>query len=324
MAKRKRLGPANLTAMGSPEEPPALETKSAFNTPSGRAPVAQVASDTATHAALDKLAAEVSDARATGRMVVELAHYDIEVDHLVRDRIHVDPDELAALKASILARGQQTPVEVMDLGEGVYGLISGWRRLKALKELFHETGQVEFATVLAVVKPMESVADSYVAMVEENEIRADLSFYERARLACEAARLDVYPDSATAVRKLFASGSRARRSKINTFVRLYEALGQDLTFPTHIPERLGLSLVKAIEADPGVAKRISRALSAKTFESYDDERKVLEAALKKAAAAASEPVTGVQVRRKGQTLTLTGPDVTIELEQALREWLQNR
>ena len=330
MAKRKRLGPANLTSLSAPEggaaDLPPLETKSAYTPPSGRAPVAQVASDTATHAALDQLASEVSNARATGRMVVELAHYEIEVDHLLRDRVHVDPDELAALKASIQSRGQQTPVEVMDLGDGVYGLISGWRRLKALKELFHETGQVEFATVLAMVKPMETAAESYVAMVEENEIRADLSFYERARLASEAAKLGIYHDSTTAVRELFASGSRARRSKINTFVRLYEALGGDLTFPTYIPERLGLALVKAIEGDPAVAKRLSRRLQSETFENYDQERRAIEAALRKDAPAqnpALEPISGVRVQRKGQRLTLSGPAVTAELEQALVDWLRN-
>jgi hypothetical protein len=32
-------------------------------------------------------------------------------------------------------------------------------------------------------------------MVEENEIRAGISFYERARLAAEAAKLGIYPDA---------------------------------------------------------------------------------------------------------------------------------
>jgi hypothetical protein len=82
-------------------------------------------------------------------------------------------------------------------------------------------------------------------MVEENEIRAGMSFYERARLAAEAAKLGIYPDPAAAIAALFASASPAKRSKIGSFVRVHEALGDALRYPTAIPERLGLALAAA-------------------------------------------------------------------------------
>lgn len=322
MAKRKRLKPALLVDGTDTDNAPILETKSVV-------PLAQVAGDTAAHAALAELADEVKSARSKGRMVRELAHYEIVRDHLLRDRMHVDPEEMAALKASIQARGQQTPIEVIDLGEGDFGLISGWRRVRALKELFEETGEAEYATILALVKPIETAQDSYLAMVEENEIRADLSFYERARLASEAARLGVYPDSAAAVRTLFAAGSRARRSKINSFVRLYEALGEMLAFPTYIPERLGLGLVKAIESDEGFVAQVARSLRGGAAKTHDDERAILEQCLRqgreKAAPSAQEvSIQGISVQRKGQKLTLSGPAVTEGLERDLRGWLRSR
>jgi len=332
MAKRKRLTPPNPSQNLALEDPkaPLLETKSVNPlglASQGRPPVAQVAGDTAAHAALAELAEEMEGARASGRMVRELAPYEIKRDHLLRDRMHVDADEMEALKASIRERGQQTPIEVVDLGDGVFGLISGWRRLRALKELHQETEEAKYATVLALVKPMESVADSYVAMVEENEIRADLSFYERARLASEAAKLGIYPTSMKAVRHLFASGSRARRSKINSFVRLYEAIGRDLTFPTHIPEKLGLALVKAIEEDARLAGRLTIALQKAAPKTADEERGVLENCLKGDQPPAPsvnkiEAVPGVTLQRKGQKLTLSGDGVTEALEEALLEWLR--
>jgi ParB family chromosome partitioning protein len=47
--------------------------------------------------------------------------------------------------------------------------------------------------VLALIRRPETSADAYLAMVEENEIRAGISFYERARLAAEAAKLGSIP-----------------------------------------------------------------------------------------------------------------------------------
>ncbi|MEM6409805.1 MAG: ParB N-terminal domain-containing protein, partial [Pseudomonadota bacterium] len=195
MAKRKRLTPASITATATGAESPSdapLETKVGY--PLGvappartRAPIAQVAGEASAQAALTEVAEELQTARDTGRLVQMLALEAVKVDHLHRDRMVSDAEEMAALKASIAARGQQTAIEVVDLGEGQYGLISGWRRLQALSALRDETDEARFEHVQALIKPIETVSDSYVAMVEENEIRADLSYYERARLACEAA-----------------------------------------------------------------------------------------------------------------------------------------
>ena len=90
-------------------------------------------------------------------------------------------------------------------------------------------------------------------MVEENEIRVGLSYYERARIAARAAELGVFPDTASALARLFASASRAKRSKIGSFLRLYTALDDRLRFPAAIPERLGLRLARALDADAGLA-----------------------------------------------------------------------
>ena len=101
------------------------------------------------------------------------------------------------VKASIRAHGQRTPAEITMLDEGDedghspyrFGLISGWRRLRALSELYEETGEVRFATIKALMQPEAEAAASYVAMVEENEIRAALSYYERARLVADQHQL---------------------------------------------------------------------------------------------------------------------------------------
>ncbi|RLJ36182.1 ParB family chromosome partitioning protein [Litoreibacter meonggei] len=336
MAKRKRLTPAALTeSTPSLASSAALETKAHYPlgvAPSGvtRAPIAQVAGDTAAHAALEELATALETARVSGRLVQDIALDDIKADHLLRDRMGVDTQEMDALKTSLLARGQQTPIEVIALEGGGYGLISGWRRLSAFAALHAETGESRFAKIQALIKPITSVTDSYVAMVEENEIRSNLSFYERARLASEAARLGVYPDSMEAVRALFASGSRARRSKINSFVRLHEGLGSQLSFPAHIPERLGLALVKALDADAGFAARVDDALQQAGSADPDAERAVLEQVLRKGGAAKPakpapvEVAPGVALSARSGRLVLSGRGVTDALEQDLIRWLGTR
>ena len=74
---------------------------------------------------MQDLAAEVTAAREEGRMVVTLPLEAVEEGHLVRDRLAVNTKEMTALVDSIRARGQQAPVEVVDLGAGRYGLFRG-------------------------------------------------------------------------------------------------------------------------------------------------------------------------------------------------------
>ena len=347
MAKRKRLTPAALT----PDSPAGtgIETKSQpVRPPSSvtRAPIAQVAGDTAARAALEDLAGEVNKARATGRLVQSLPLSDVQANHLLRDRIVSDPDEMGALKRSIQARGQQTAIEVVELEGGGYGLISGFRRLAALKELFKDTEDQQFATVQALIKPKDSASDSYVAMVEENEIRVDISLYERARIAVEAVKLGVYPTASQAVQTLFAHASPAKRSKIKSFIRIHDVLGPVLSFPAAIPERLGLSLSAALEASDDFGRKLRDNLRNNPAQDAAKERQLLERALRPSKAVKptskvrrtrpsssagqampaqeDEIVSGVTVTEREGALVLSGRNVTPALRADLIGWLKSR
>ena len=338
MAKRKRLTPAEVNA---PETgtTAALETKSFPSYPLGvaptvnhRPPIAQVAGDAATQAALDAVTDELRSAKVEGRMVQSIALDLIDVDHLVRDRMTHDAAEMAALRSSLRARGQQTPIEVLEVGQGRYGLISGWRRLCALKDLFEETKEARFSHIQALIKRVDTVSDAYIAMVEENEIRADLSFYERARLAAEAVRLKLYPNTGQAVQGLFVRASAAKRSKIGSFIVVHDALGDALRFPTAIPERLGLALAGALQKDAGFGPRLRDALRKTPPQDATDERSRLERALRKGAAAKpaqkgsekAEVASGVFLEARQGRVVLTGKAVDARLRQDLTAWLAKR
>ena len=154
MAKRRRLTPAQSDYLGSAGP---LETK-AWGAPSrpgleasalAPPPIAQVAGETSAVAALAEVSGALAGARAEGRLVQRLPLDAVEIDYLVRDRLGIDVEEMAALVESIRLHGQRTPIEVTEIAPGSvsgnvsgrFGLISGWRRLTALRQLADETGE---------------------------------------------------------------------------------------------------------------------------------------------------------------------------------------
>ncbi|MEI4473726.1 ParB N-terminal domain-containing protein [Frigidibacter sp. MR17.24] len=308
MAKRRRLSPAQELYLS---ETPALETKSALppspasevapepapeaapvgagparvrpSMSAGRvAPIAHVAADGAAQAALAELSAEMAAARAEGRLLLSLPLEAVAAAYLVRDRMETDEEELGHLVASIRTHGQRSPIEVAELAQPLggarYGLISGWRRLAALRRLA-EAGEGPGRVLAQLRRPAEA-SEAYVAMVEENEVRLGLSYYERARIAAKAVEEGVFETEKQALLQLFSAVSRAKRSKIRSFVAIYHALDGALRFPAAIPERLGLELARLVEADPGEARILAGTLAADPAATPEEELARLGAAVR--------------------------------------------
>lgn len=314
MAKRKRLEVPTETV------PADLETKSAFSAPRAHMPIAEVAGEVAGRAALEEVAREMTAAEEEGRVVKKLPLDRIVLRHLARDRMVLDEEEMTALMASLEARGQQTPIEVLPIGDGTYGLISGLRRMEALRRL----GQEE---VLAILRRPETSQAAYQAMVEENEIRADLSFYERAQIAVAAVGQGVYPSTKAAVKGLFAHAPATKRSKITKFVTICEELGGVLRFPAAIPEHLGIKLAQAMEGKPDYASGIAVRLMQADVQDASSERAVLEAALKGPEAPKPDRIDlapGLRLETKAGRAVLSGQAVDAAFLDALRDWARAR
>ena len=325
MAKRKRLSPAQPRDLDAP-----LETKSMPNFSS--APIASVAGDASATAALQELSETLRRARAEGRMITAIPIAQIDETYLVRDRIVVDGEDMEALKTSIKARGQQTPIELAELGTDRYGLISGWRRLQALRANGADTAN-------AIITAPREAPDAYIAMIEENEIRVGLSYFERARIVVKSVQAGIFDSDKQALQSLFSTASRAKRSKVKSFIPVVEHLGDHLRYPAEMGERMGLQLSKALLSDPYAPRRMSSALKAAQIDSANAEQEVLNEALKQGLETAenpiqpkqskpqsrpTSPVTGVQVRMTGNSITLQGQRVDPKLYQDLLFWLKNR
>ena len=109
---RRRLLPA--TPAGNPDVPRA-EHPAGPATPFPSAPIARVAADAVGTAAAQELAATLEAARESGRLVLDLPLDAIAPDHLARDRIPAEDPEMGALRESLRAHGQRTPIEVTPL-----------------------------------------------------------------------------------------------------------------------------------------------------------------------------------------------------------------
>ena len=237
-------------------------------------------------------------ARGEGRVVERLPLEAIETEHLVRDRVAFGREEMEELKGSLLANGLRLPVEVTPVGEGRWGLISGWRRVAAFRALRAE-GQGGFDTIPAIVRPPRDAGEAYAAMVEENEVRAQLTPYERGRIAAVTAGQGAFAGIEEAVAALYAAASKAKRSKIRSFALVHEELGDLLSFPTDLSEKAGLRLAAAIR--DGFGTRFRAALASGMGVDPESEWSLLEPVLAEhEAETRPEPGRGGRPRRAGK------------------------
>ena len=108
-------------------------------------------------AARDRSEAErLRQAESRGLVIREIPLDDIDADAMVRDRMALDADEMNELQSSIAAHGLRLPVEVYERtaeGQGPrYGLLSGYRRLRAVQALRGLSGQAKYDTIRALVR----------------------------------------------------------------------------------------------------------------------------------------------------------------------------
>ena len=194
-------------------------------------------------------------AQGEGRLLTAVPLADVLTTDLPRDRLDLEAvaasTEMEELKASIRERGQKEPVELYRDSAGLLQLKKGWRRFTALSQLFAETGDEAFATIIARIEVGEGDRLArYIDMVEENVVREDLSFAEMAQVAILAAQDDatdeVDPDAM--VLRLYGSLHKVKRSYIRSFVFLLSALGDDLKWPKAVSRNLGVDVARALKS----------------------------------------------------------------------------
>ena len=285
MAKRRRLEAPSAADLDKIEEEFRRETPPR---PSGSAaPIAQVAAESA--AAFEPADPEARAAQAKlqraeekGLLMLDLPLEAINPDAMIRDRSMLEQSEMTELQISISMNGLRLPIEVFEMeGEGPqkYGLLSGYRRFQAVRNLraMRDPADTTFHTIRAILRRPQADADRFAAMVEENEVRSSLSHYERGRIAVIAAQQGAFANTEAAVEAMFPVASKSKRSKIRSFALIFEELGDLLVFAETIREKDGLRLATALRQ--GGEARIREVLGTGQGTDPASEWALLEAAM---------------------------------------------
>ena len=154
-------------------------------------------------------------------MTQDIPLTEIDAQALPRDRAHMDPEALDELRLSILQEGLRHPIEVWRKSDGTgYGLISGHRRLTVFRQL-------ERTAIPAVLRTPASVPEALSAMVSENEIRAQISPWEKAMLVLTCCDEGLFQGEDAAIAALFPAISRQKRARLRNAVAVAHPTGPE-------------------------------------------------------------------------------------------------
>ena len=179
----------------------------------------------------------------------------IRVGALPRDRTGFDPEPFEELKASLRASGLRAPVELFPLDPAPdgdaprYGLISGCRRLAACRAL-HEEGVEGFDAIPAFIREI-AAPEAFRAMVEENEIREQLSPWERGRAALLAVEAGFFETVEAAIDALHPGATKQKRYKLRAVARVFDEMDGLWTAPERLSQKALLDLADALRAGFG-------------------------------------------------------------------------
>jgi ParB family chromosome partitioning protein len=172
---------------------------------------------------------------------IEIPLSDIDADALPRDRSMAEPEALAELQYSIAVTGLRQPIEVWQLHSPRppfrYGLISGFRRLTACRDLGH-------TTIPAFLRTPSSIPEAMADMVAENEVRTQITPWEKGRFILATVDEGHFETPDAAVAALYPAQSRQTRTRLRSFALVAEALDRHLS----TPERLTIRQMERLAA----------------------------------------------------------------------------
>lgn len=174
-------------------------------------------------------------------LIREVPLDEIDMRAMPRDRTVTDPEAMDELRASIRADGLHQPIELFEIEMDErftrpYALISGHRRLS----VFHELGR---PTIPAFIRRVDFLG-AMTAMVTENEIRAQISPWEKAMLVTGCLERGIYPNADAAIEALYPALSRQKRSRLRGHVMV----AQEFQYSLATPERLTVSRLDRLAA----------------------------------------------------------------------------
>ena len=239
---------------------------------------------------------------------------------LLRDRAHLDTDALEDLAASIHRDGLRQPIEVWTLSQPTethrYGLISGLRRLTATR-LLNTRNPNTHTTIPAFLRTPASIPDAMAQMIAENEIRENLTPWERGLTLATAVAQDLFPTIDAAIAALHPTASKQKRTRLRTLALVAEELEDAFT----TPELLSQSQIERLAAclRGGLTPLIHQILKENRRKSLPSQWAALLPTLTEALTPESDP-TPTQPGRPRRLLELK-QGLTIRREACRNGWV---
>jgi ParB family transcriptional regulator, chromosome partitioning protein len=323
----------NRTATPNPAPEPATQPAEAEATPQPQTDTPDTADTTTPNAAPDT-------------QVHLLDPSEIDEAALPRDRTTLDDAALAELETSILIDGLRQPIEVWtfsaprDCGHR-FGLISGMRRLTAFRRIHKANPE---ARIPAFLRRPADIPDAMAKMVAENEIRSEISPWEKGRLVVQAVDEEIFETLDAAVAGLYPTLHRNRRARIRAIAEVVSEIGDGLlTNPESLNEHQLTRVAAAVRRDFG--DLIGNALTQSHDRSPEGQWQILLAILQeseeevRAAKTGREeryrpgcprrfvnPYSGLYIRRErtpeGWNLRFTGPEATGPMMQDIMDYVE--
>ena len=252
--------------------------------------------------------------------LITLPTAQINAHALPRDRSLMAPDAMADLQTSIATTGLRMPVEVWHLktpdGPHLYGLISGFRRLSAHHALAALRQNGDFTTIAAFIRTPNTLAEAMALMIAENEVRADLSPWEKGRVLVAARDDGLFDTIDAATTALHPHANASQRHRLRTLANVAEMLDGTLTQPETLSFRQLARLHAALR--PDFAPVIMAALEDHPNQPPATQWQILLPILDEAEAALRDPTPTTQGRPR--CLLTPRKGLTIRRERTTRGW----
>ncbi len=179
--------------------------------------------------------------------LIDIAVQLIEKEALPRDRSQTDEEDDHQLYMSILLDGLRQPIEVWDKGDGTgYGLIAGHRRLTVYQALAKDSDR--YAKIPAFIREVDTLPNAMAEMIAENEIRANVSPWDRARIIVEACNTRIFETPDAAIAALHRRADDRKRRRLRAMVTAVETFFDEFRDAHELSERRLLRLGALVRA----------------------------------------------------------------------------
>ena len=247
----------------------------------------------------------------------------ISAHAFLRDRTAPDPAAQADLLHSILADGLRQPIELVELSEPFDGcthaLVSGMRRLTALREIARMNGTANTATAPATLRAPTTMAEILRDIASENEQRAQVSMFEKGRFLNAAVDQGHLPNLDAAIAQLFPGQNRNKTFRLRSAAEVAQALDGQLSTPEALSQAQIEALATALRR--GMAEIIDEVLKLHRFQPLALQMQALKPLLSEAFTLTDTDLETTRRTGYPRRLLRLPQGLTIRREQTAKGWL---